>query len=29
LQTLLTVMDTVRGAGITTVGIAARAESKK
>lgn len=29
LQTLLTVMDTVRGTGITTVGIAAKAESKK
>jgi biopolymer transport protein ExbD len=29
LQTLLTVMDTVRGAGITTVGIAAKAEKKK
>lgn len=29
LQTLLTVMDTVRGAGITTVGIAAKAERKK
>ena len=29
LQTLLTVMDKVRSAGITTVGIAAKAESKK
>jgi biopolymer transport protein ExbD len=29
LQTLLTVMDTVRSAGITTLGIAAKAESKK
>lgn len=29
LQTLLAVMDTVRGAGITTVGIAAKAERKK
>lgn len=28
LQTLLTVMDAVRGAGITTVGIAAKAENK-
>jgi biopolymer transport protein ExbD len=28
LQTLLTVMDTVRGAGISTVGIAAKAEKK-
>jgi biopolymer transport protein ExbD len=28
LQTLLTVMDTVRGAGIPTVGIAAKAEEK-
>lgn len=28
LQTLLNVMDTVRGAGITTVGIAAKAEKK-
>jgi biopolymer transport protein ExbD len=29
LQTLLTVMDTVRSAGITTVGIAAKADSPK
>ncbi len=29
LQTLLTVMDTVRSAGITTVGIAAKADSQK
>ena len=29
LQMLLTVMDTVRGAGITTVGIAAKAEKKQ
>jgi biopolymer transport protein ExbD len=29
LQTLLTVMDTVRSAGITSVGIAAKAETKK
>jgi biopolymer transport protein ExbD len=29
LQALLTVMDTVRSAGITTVGIAAKAEAKK
>jgi biopolymer transport protein ExbD len=28
LQTLLTVMDTVRGVGITTVGIAAKADKK-
>lgn len=29
LQTLLTVMDTVRSAGITTVGIAAKADGQK